>query len=61
MRIVDVGKVQDSVENIRNAGVLDGKPAVVLVVFKQPGANVIETVNQVQKTLPFTSGYSCGD
>ncbi len=52
VRIADVGTVQESVENIRTAGVLDNKPAVILVLFKVPGANVIETVNRVQKMMP---------
>ena len=52
VRLSDVGDVNDSVENIRTAGLADGKPAIVLVVFKQPGANVVETVDRVQQMLP---------
>lgn len=52
VRISDVGEVIDSVENVRNAGLLNGKPAVVLIIFKQPGANVIETVTKIQKIMP---------
>ena len=52
VRLMDVGEVLESVEDIRNAGLSDGKPSVVLVVFKQPGANVIETVDRVRSLLP---------
>lgn len=52
VRIKDVGDVNESVENIRNAGKLDGKPAVILVIFKQPGANVITTVDSLKTMLP---------
>lgn len=48
----DVGEVVDSVEDLRNAGLANGKPAVVLVLFKQPGANIISTVERVRQILP---------
>ncbi|KAB8033821.1 MMPL family transporter [Fluviispira multicolorata] len=48
----DLAEVNDSVEDIRNAGLADGKPSVVLIIFKQPGANVIEAVDVVKKMLP---------
>jgi len=52
VRVKDVGTVVASVEDIRNAGLSDGKQAVALVVFKQPGANTIETVDNVRRQLP---------
>jgi multidrug efflux pump len=52
VHISDVGNVEESVENIRAAGLLDGKPAVILVIFKQPGANVISTVDHIYQILP---------
>lgn len=52
VRISDVGEVVDSVADLRNAGFANGKPSVLLVLFKQPGANVIKTVDYVQKILP---------
>lgn len=52
VRLSDVATVNDSVENIRTAGLADGKPAVILVVFKQPGVNVITTVDRVRAMLP---------
>lgn len=52
VRLSDVAEVTDSIEDVRNAGLSDGKPAVVLVIFKQPGANVIKTIAHVEKVLP---------
>ncbi len=49
----DIAEVNDSVQSIRYAGILNGKSAVTLVVFKQPGANVIETVDRIKAILPF--------
>src|SRR6201997_1966404 len=49
----DIAEVNDSVQSLRYAGILNGKSAVTLVVFKQPGANVIETVNRIKAILPF--------
>src|SRR5690242_19806875 len=52
VRLQDVADVQDSVEDIRNAGVDDGKPAVLMIVFRQPGANIIQAVDHVRELLP---------
>jgi multidrug efflux pump len=52
VRLADVADVQDSVEDVRSWGLADGKPAVVLVVFRQPGANIIATVDRVRALLP---------
>ncbi len=52
VRLADVAHVYDSVEDIRNAGFSQGKPAVVVVVFRQPGANIIDTVERVKSLLP---------
>ena len=48
----DIGKVVDSVEDLRNTGIKNGTPAVLLIIRKQPQANVIETVDQVTALLP---------
>jgi multidrug efflux pump len=48
----DIAEVRDSVENIRAAGYLNGKPAIPLVIFRQPGANIIQTVDRVKAALP---------
>ncbi len=52
VKLSDVATVNDSVENIRNAGLSNGKPSVLLVIFKQPGANVIQTVDSIKAMLP---------
>jgi multidrug efflux pump len=53
VRLVDVATVTDSVEDIRNLGLSGGKPAVIIAIFRQPGANMIETADQVKATLPW--------
>jgi multidrug efflux pump len=52
VRMEDVADVQDSVQDLRAAGFGDGKPAVMLIVFKQPQANIIDTVDRIRAALP---------
>jgi multidrug efflux pump len=52
VRMQDVADVEDSVQDLRNAGFADGKPAVLLIIFKQPQANIIDTVERVRAALP---------
>jgi multidrug efflux pump len=52
VRLTDVAEVADSVENIRNAGLANGKPAVLVILYRQPGANIIDTVDRVMTLLP---------
>jgi multidrug efflux pump len=52
VRLADLGEVVDSVQDLRNAGLYNGKPSVLLIISKQPGANVIETVDSVKELLP---------
>jgi multidrug efflux pump len=52
VRIRDVANVTDSVQTLRSAGFVNRKPAVILLVFRLPGANVIETVDRVKAVLP---------
>jgi len=52
VRLIDVAEVRDSVENLRNQGLANGKPAVLVFVYKQPGANIIDTVDRVKAVLP---------
>ena len=52
VRLSDLADVQDSVENLRNDALANGKPAVLIIVFRQPGANIIETVDSVKAALP---------
>jgi multidrug efflux pump len=52
LRLGDVARVSESVQDVRNLGLTDGKPTVLLVVTKRPGSNVIETVERVHALLP---------
>jgi len=52
VRLADLGEVVDSVQDLRNSGLYNGKPSVLLIISKQPGANVIETVDSVKELLP---------
>ena len=52
VRLQDVANVVDSVQDIRNAGSANGKPSVLLVLNRSPGANIIETVDRVNDMLP---------
>ena len=52
VRLADVADVTDSVQNIRAAGYLNGKRAVMLIIFRQPGANIIQTVDNIRAALP---------
>ena len=52
VRLTDVGEVVDSVQDLRNDGSANGRPAVMLVLYRQPNANIIETVDRVTALLP---------
>ena len=52
VRLKDLGEVVDSVQDVRNAGLYNGEPSVLLIISKQPGANVIDTVDRVKGLLP---------
>ncbi|WP_211454691.1 efflux RND transporter permease subunit [Collimonas antrihumi] len=52
VRVSDVATVVDSVANLRNAGSANGKPSVLVILNRQPGANIIETVDEVRALLP---------
>jgi multidrug efflux pump len=52
VHLSDVGEVTDGVENLRNAGLANGKPAVLIILYRQPGANIISTVDLVKALLP---------
>jgi multidrug efflux pump len=52
VHLTDVGDVTDGVENLRNAGLANGKPAVLIILYRQPGANIISTVDAVKALLP---------
>ena len=52
VRLADVADVVDGVQDVRNAGYMDGKPSVVMIIFRQPGANIIQTVDLVRAAIP---------
>ena len=52
LRLSDVARVTDSVENVRNLGISNGVPAIIIPIFRQPAANIIQTVDQVRALLP---------
>jgi len=53
VRLSDISEVTDAVEDIRNLGLTGGKPGVIIAIFRQPGANMIETADHVKETLPW--------
>jgi multidrug efflux pump len=53
VRLRDIAEVVDSVEDTRNLGLFNGKPGVIIAIFRQPGANMIETVDRILAILPF--------
>ncbi len=52
VKLSDIANVQDSTENIRAAGFVNGKPSVLIIIFRQPGANIIETVDRIYEAIP---------
>jgi multidrug efflux pump len=52
VRLTDVGEVLDSVENLRNLGLSNGKRAVMMIVSRQPGANIIGMVDRIKALMP---------
>jgi multidrug efflux pump len=52
VRLSDVAQVTDSVQNVRTAGYLNGKRSITVIIFRQPGANIIETVDRIRDQLP---------
>jgi len=52
VRISDVGTARDAVEDLRNAGYANGKSGVLVIIFRQPGANIISTVDRIRSVLP---------
>ncbi|MGB8542272.1 MAG: multidrug efflux RND transporter permease subunit [Candidatus Acidiferrales bacterium] len=52
VRLSDFADVQDSVENRRTTGFVNGRPGVLLIIFRQPGANIIDTVDRIREAIP---------
>jgi multidrug efflux pump len=53
VHLSDVAEITDSVQNVRTGGYLNGKRAVMVIIFRQPGANIIQTVDRVNAQLPY--------
>ena len=52
VRLADLGTVEESVEDLRVSGVVNGEPAIMVIVSRQPGANIIETVDSIRALIP---------
>jgi multidrug efflux pump len=52
VRLADVAEIDDSVENLRNLGLANGAPAVLLILYRQPGANILDAVDRVEALIP---------
>jgi multidrug efflux pump len=52
VKLSDFADVQDSVENRRTTGFVNGRPGVLLIIFRQPGANIIDTVDRIREAIP---------
>ena len=52
VKLSDVAEVTDSVEDVRNLGLSNGQPSVLVILFRQPGANIIDTIDSVKAALP---------
>jgi len=61
VRLRDVAEIVDSVEDVRNQGLANGKPSVLLILYKQPNANVTQTVDKVKAALPQVEAALAGD
>jgi len=52
IKLSDLANVSDSTEDVRTAGFVNGQPSVLIVIFRQPGANIIDTVDRIRAALP---------
>jgi multidrug efflux pump len=52
IKLSNVADVEDSVENVRASGFVNGKPSVLVIISRQPGANIIDTVDRIYSELP---------
>lgn len=60
IRLSDIGKVFDGTQDDRNAGFANGKPSVLIVLYREPGANIIETVDRIRSMIPHLSAQLPG-
>ena len=58
VRLADLGDVDDSVQDLRTGGGVNGAPAIMLIIFRSPGANIISTVDRVRALLPQLSALA---
>jgi multidrug efflux pump len=56
VRLKDIAAVSNGIEDVRNAGLIDGEPGVIMIVFRQPGANIIDTVDRIRALVPELRG-----
>ncbi|MCK2053491.1 efflux RND transporter permease subunit [Methylobacterium sp. 37f] len=61
VRLTDVGQIEDSVEDRRNLGLVNGKPGVILFIYKQPGSNVVDTIKGLKAAIPQVKAALPGD
>jgi multidrug efflux pump len=61
IHLSDVAYVRDEVEDLRALGLSNGKPAILLVVFRQPGVNIIDTVDRIRAEMPILAASVPGD
>jgi len=52
VKLSDFAEINDSVQDLRNAGMMNGKPSVLVIIFRQPGVNIIDTVDRIREALP---------
>ncbi|WP_413739557.1 multidrug efflux RND transporter permease subunit MdtC [Sodalis sp. RH14] len=52
VRLQDVADVRDAVQDVRNAGMVNSKPAILIVIFRSPDANIISTVQSIRAAIP---------
>jgi multidrug efflux pump len=55
VRLADIASVQDSVENIYNDAIIEGRHGILVPVFRQPGANIMETVDRIRAAMPYVN------
>jgi multidrug efflux pump len=53
VRLGDVADVSDSVQDVRNAGEANGRPAVLIIIYREPNANILATVKRIRDVMPF--------
>ena len=61
IRLQDVADVTDGVQNIYNKGIINGKQCIMIIIFREPGANIIETVERIYDVMPKLQASVQGD